>query len=57
MKRRTRHTLILLGVPLLLILALGGWIVDALQTPRTLHGAVACRHRRHSNPVRRPARY
>ena len=29
MKRRTRHTLILPGVPILLLLALGGWIFDA----------------------------
>jgi hypothetical protein len=31
MKRRTRHALILLGVPTLLVLALGGWVVDALE--------------------------
>ena len=33
MKRRTRHTLTLLGVPILLLLALGGWIVDAIRKP------------------------
>jgi hypothetical protein len=40
-KRRTRHTLILLSVPTLLLLALGGWIVDA---PRKSPGL-----RRHAN--------
>jgi hypothetical protein len=34
MKRRTRHTLILIGLPLLLMLALGGWIVDAAVAAR-----------------------
>ena len=46
MKRRTRHTLILLGVPILLLLALGGWTVDAIRKPLTLHRAVARRHPR-----------
>ncbi len=32
-KRRTRHTLILLSVPTLLLLALGGWILDAARKP------------------------
>jgi len=58
MKRRTRHTLILLGVPILLLLALGGWIVDAIRKPLTLHRAVARRHPHHSMPAAtRPARY
>jgi hypothetical protein len=47
MKRRARHTLILLGVPLLLVLALGGWIVDAIRTPLALHRVAASRHPRH----------
>ncbi len=51
MKCRTRHTLILLGVPILLLLALGGWIVDAIRKPLTLHRAVARRHPRHSMPA------
>jgi hypothetical protein len=38
MKRRARHTL--LGVPVLLALALGGWIADALRKPFTLLGHV-----------------
>ena len=54
MKRRTRHTLILLGVPILLLLALGGWIVDAIRKPLTLHRAVARRHPHHLLP--RPTR-
>jgi len=58
MKRRTRHTLILLGVPILLLLALGGWIVDAIRKPLTLHRAVARRHPCQSMPAAtRPARY
>ena len=58
MKRRTRHTLILLGVPILLLLALGGWIVDAIRKPLTLHSAVARRQLRQSMPAAtRPAKY
>ncbi len=58
MKRRTRHTLILLGVPILLLLALGGWIIDAIRKPLTLHRAVARGHPRQSMPAAtRPARY
>jgi hypothetical protein len=41
MKRRIRHTLLLIGVPILLALALGGWIADALRKPFTLLGRVA----------------
>src|SRR5207244_7681081 len=51
MKRRTRHTLILLGVPILLLLALGGWIVDAIRKP--WHRAVARRHPHIRCPPRR----
>jgi hypothetical protein len=40
-KRRTRHTLILLSVPTLLLPALRGWIVDAARKPFGL--------RRHAN--------
>jgi hypothetical protein len=40
MKRRTRHTLLLIGIPILLALALGGWIADALRKPFTLLGRV-----------------
>ena len=36
MKRRMRHMLILIGVPLLLTLAIGGWIVDGARKPITL---------------------
>jgi hypothetical protein len=32
-KRRTRHLLILTGVPLLMTLAIGGWLVDAVRKP------------------------
>ena len=58
MKRRTRHTLILLGVPILLLLALGGWIIDAIRKPLTLHRVVARRDPEHSIPAAtRPGRY
>jgi hypothetical protein len=43
MKRRTRHALILIGAPTLLVLALGGWIVEAIRTPLTLHQRVVAR--------------
>jgi hypothetical protein len=33
LKRRTRHLLILIGVPLLMTLAIAGWIVDGARMP------------------------
>jgi hypothetical protein len=33
MSRRTRYTLLVVGVSALLLLALGGWIVDATSAP------------------------
>jgi hypothetical protein len=46
MKRRTRHALILLGIRTLLVLALGGWIVDAIRRPLTLRERVAAHRER-----------
>jgi hypothetical protein len=46
MKRRTRHMLILIGVPLLLTLAVAGWIADAARKHLTLHRAKANWHSR-----------
>jgi hypothetical protein len=48
MTRRARDTLILLGVPVLLVLALGGWMVDAIRTP--LRAAPRSRSR-HPRPL------
>jgi hypothetical protein len=36
MNRRTRHLLIAIGVPALLLLALGGWVVAAARKPFAL---------------------
>ena len=41
MKRRTRHAKILLAVPILLVLAFGGWIVDAIRARLVLRERVA----------------
>jgi hypothetical protein len=36
MRRRTRFTLILIAVPTILLLALGGWLVEGIRKPFSL---------------------
>jgi hypothetical protein len=45
MKHRTRHALILIGLPILLVFALAGWAIDAIRTPVTLHEHVVALER------------
>jgi hypothetical protein len=55
MKRRTRHALMLLVLPILMVLVFGGWIISAIRRPLTLRDDVVVSKRvRHTGPKRDP---